>query len=239
MRLKSPCYVELNSLEDFGRFVCALERIPLPAFSLYLKADHIFAVQADIINGRPVIYFVKNILTRQGQYLGYRITGGTEEVTIVDSIANPTFVYSPIINIDKFPSTMLRNARVGRKSGYIAISLRDISSLAKIAAYKTIYDEPPLPLFLFSKKSHFNKDRSCHTSEERFVIGAAINLAEADTISYFYYVVINEDPKYPFVRFSSQRPDKPSFSNRIDEHGYVYLKLIRLATTHPLVGTYD
>jgi hypothetical protein len=219
-------------MKDFGRLVCALERAPLPAFSLILNKEHVFAVQTDFINGRPVIYFAKSLQIKDGQYLAYRITGGTEEVIVVDSVANPTFVYSPIINIDTFPSTLTKTARIDKKSGYISIKLRDLASLAKVAAYKTIYDEPPLPLFLFKEINN------AKTYYRKFVIGAAMSLSESDTISYFYYILLDEEPKDPFLRFSSQKVEQPSFSNRIDEHGHIYLKLIKLADNHPLVGIY-
>ncbi len=224
-------------MNDFGRFVCALERTPLPTFSLSLNSDQILAVQADIVNGRPVIYFVKNTIAKLGQYLAYRITGTSEEITIVDSVGNPSFVYSPIINVDKFPASMLKNSRISKKSGYTAIKLMDIYSLAKVAAYKTMYDEPPLPLFLYSKNETF--DTNLDIIHPTFVIGVTINLTESDSLSYFYYILLNEEPKYAYIRFSSQSPEQPSFSNRIDEHGYIYLKLIRLARAHPLVGSYD
>jgi hypothetical protein len=197
-----------------------------------LNKEHIFAVQTDFISGRPVIYFVKSLQIKDGQYLAYRVTGGTEEVIVVDSVANPTFVYSPIINIDTFPPTLTKTARIDKKSGYISIKLRDLASLAKVAAYKTIYDEPPLPLFLFKE---INRTKTYY---RKFVIGAAMSLSESDTISYFYYILLDEEPKDPFLRFSSQKVEQPSFSNRIDEHGHIYLKLIKLADNHPLVGIY-
>jgi hypothetical protein len=238
LKVKSPYYVEVNSLNDFGRFVCALERTPMPTFSLSLNSDQVLAVQADIINERPIIYFVKNSITRQGHYLAYRITGSSEEITIVDSIGNPSFVYSPIINIEKLPPSMLRNARRNKKSGYTAIKLRDIYSLAKVAAYKTMFDEPPLPLFLFSKDDE-SIDIGLDSTQQTFVIGTALNLTESDSLSFFYYVVLSEEPKSWYLRFSSQSSEHPSFSNRIDEHGYVYLKIIRLARFHPLIVSYD
>ncbi|MFZ0513948.1 MAG: hypothetical protein WAM14_20240 [Candidatus Nitrosopolaris sp.] len=194
----------------------------MPAFSLVLNHQFVFAVQTDFIEGRPVIYFVKSEEMKYGQYMAYRLTGVTEEVSVVDSVTNPSFIYTPIINVDKFPATLTRKARVNKKSGYISIRLRDLSSLAKVAAYKTIYDEPPLPLLIFKEKSNF-------------VVGSAISLIESDTISYFYYIVLDEEPTNSFLRYSSQKVEQPSFSNRIDEHGYVYLKLIRLASGHPLV----
>ena len=214
--------MELLNLNNFGRLVCALERTPVPAFSLVLNQQFVFAVQTDIIDGRPVIYFVKSEEMKYGQYIAYRITGVTEEVSVVDSVVNPSFIYTPIINVDKFPTMLTRKARVNKNSGYISIRLRDLSSLAKVAAYKTIYDEPPLPLLIFKEKGNF-------------VVGSAISLIESDTISYFYYVILDEEPTNSFLRYSSQKVEQPSFSNRIDEHGYIYLKLIRLASGHPLV----
>ena len=179
-------------MNDFGRFVCALERTPLPTFSLSLNLDKVLAVQADIIDGRPIIYIVKDTAARVGQYLAYRITGSSEETTIVNSIGNPSFVYSPIINIEKLPAVMLKNSRISKKSGYAAIKLTDIYSLAKVAAYKTIYDEPPLPLFLFTKDGSI--ENNAPSESHKFVRGATINLTESDTISYFYYTIINEEP---------------------------------------------
>ena len=62
-----------------------------------------------------------------------------------------------------------------------------------------------------------------------------MNLSDSDTISYFYYVIIDKEPKDLFLRYSSQKVEQPSFHSKIDEHGYIYLKVIRLASNHPLV----
>ena len=148
MPLKAPCYIALAGLKDFGRLVCALERTPLPAFLLQFNKRDVLAAQTDIINGRPVIYYAEND-SKDGQYLAYRVSNGVEEVLLAGSVDNPTFVYSPILKVEKFPRALLRSAKVDKKSGYTVIKLKDLASLAKVAAYKTIYDEPPLPLFLF------------------------------------------------------------------------------------------
>jgi hypothetical protein len=224
--LKAPCYIALSGLKDFGRLVCALERTPLPAFSLQFNKHDVLAVQTDNINGRPVIYYAENG-SHDGQYLAYRVSNGVEEVLLAGSVDNPTFVYSPILKVEKFPRALARSAKVDKKSGYTVIKLKDLSSLAKVAAYKTIYDEPPLPLFLF-------KERGGKT-----ILGATMSANDNETISYFYYVALDEEPKEPFLRYSSQRVEQPIFSARLDEHGYVYLKVIRLAADHPLVKTYD
>jgi hypothetical protein len=212
--LKAPCYIALGGLKDFARLVCALERVPLPAFSLLFNKENVLAAQADIINGRAVIYYTQTDKSA-GNYLAYRVTSGIEEVLLADSVSNPTFVYSPI-----------RSARVDKKSGYTVIKLKDMSSLAKVAAYKTVFDESPLPLLMFREKGG------------GLVLGSPMSTNDNDSISYFYYVNIEEEPKEPFLRYSSLKNEQPVFSSRLDEHGYVYLKIIRLQGDHPLVKTY-
>jgi len=214
------------NLKDFGRLVCALERTPLPAFSLQFNRQEVLAVQTDMINGRPVIYYAQED-AKDGQYLAYRVSNGIEEVLLASSVDNPTYVYSPILKVEKFPRSLAKSARIDKGSGYTVIKLKDLSSLAKVAAYKTIYDEPPLPLFLFKERGG------------KIVLGTTMSANDNETISYFYYLTLEEEPEEPFLRYSSQRIDQPTFSTRLDEHGYVYLKVIRLAADHPLVKTYD
>ncbi len=198
----------------------------MPAFSLQFNKRDVLAAQSDIINGRPVIYYAESD-SKDGQYLAYRVSNGVEEVLLAGSVDNPTFVYSPILKVEKFPSALARSAKVEKKSGYTVIKLKDLSSLAKVAAYKTIYDEPPLPLFMFKERGG------------KVILGATMRANDHETVSYFYYVALDEEPKEPFLRYSSQRIEQPVFSARLDEHGYVYLKVIRLAVDHPLVKTYE
>jgi hypothetical protein len=173
-----------------------------------------------------VIYYTQED-SKNGQYLAYRVSNGIEEVLLASSVDNPTYVYSPILKVEKFPRSLARSARIDKGSGYTVIKLKDLPSLAKVAAYKTIYDEPPLPLFLFKERGG------------KIVLGTVMSGNDNETISYFYYVTVEEEPKEPFLRYSSQRADQPTFLTRLDEHGYVYLKVIRLAEDHPLVKTYD
>ncbi|MFQ5921102.1 MAG: hypothetical protein ACE5JV_03700, partial [Nitrososphaerales archaeon] len=50
-----------------------------------------------------------------------------------------------------------------------------------------------------------------------------------------YYVKLEEAPSGSFLKYSSQGVGKPVFTNRIDEHGYMYMKIVRLLKEHPLV----
>ncbi len=225
LRLKAPVYIALAGLKDFGRLVCALERAPMPTFALKAGGKQLLAAQLDIMDGRPVIYCIEAEVG-SAQYLAYRVSNGVEEVTLADSVGNPTFVYSPILNVEKFPAALSRAAKVTKSSGYTVIKLKDMASLAKVAAYKTIYEEAPLPLFLAKEKG-------------KTIIGTTMNVSENESLSYFYYVLVQGEPAEPFLRYASQKPEQPSFTSSLDEHGYIYLKVIRLAADHPLVKAYD
>lgn len=223
MKQKSPCYVELESAQDLARLVCALERTPLPVFSLHLHGIDVLAVQMDFLMGRPVIYYAR--FNTAGEFLAYRNAGGVEDISTVDAITNPTFSYAPIIQVDKLPDIMAKNAKIDKKTGYLLIKLKDAASLAKVSSYKMLYDEAPLPLFLFKN----NKP----------ILGAFMSVDNGDSVSYFYYVELDSAPSGMFMKYSGQRVEKPAFTNRIDEHGYIYMKVIRLHNGHPLVMLHD
>jgi hypothetical protein len=225
---KSPFYIEIADLNNFARLVCALERAPLPCFSMNLNKDHIFAVQTEFTNGIPVIYYAKALNSNSNsnisnQFIAYRCHGLSETVTLVDTASNPLFVYSPIINIEKLPAIMEKSARKSKKICYTKIMLKDLDSLAKIAAYKTIYDEPPLPIMYFENKKN-----------NTYTLGTSINFMETDSLTYFYYMNVENEPAN-FLKYSTQRSEKPGFTNSIENHGYIYLKIIKLANEHPLV----
>jgi hypothetical protein len=225
LRLKAPCYISLAGLKDFGRLVCALERAPVPAFALTVAGKSVLAAQLDVMDGRPVIYYAEAD-AGGAQYIAYRVSNGIEEVILADSVGNPTFVYSPILKVAKFPSALSRSAKIDKKMGYSVIKLVDLASLAKVAAYKTIYEEAPLPLFL-------SKERG------KTIIGTPMSVGENEAVSYYYYVLLEGDPAGPFLRYASQKTDQPGFTSGLDEHGYIYMKVIRLADGHPLVKSYD
>ena len=236
MELKSPFYIELMDLNNFGRLVCALERSPLPSFSINFKGENIFSVQTEFVNGIPIIYYVRSP-DQQGEpplnqstlyhYLAYRCTTSFETVIPVETASNTLYVYSPIINIEKLPSIMEKSSRKSKKMSYTKIRLRDLSSLVKVAAYKTIYDEPPLPIFVFNDKK-----------SKRYSLGTSLNFLDNDNLTYYYYLDIDYEPGR-FLKYSSQKLEDPVFTNNIEEHGYIYLKVIRLLNEHPLVITDD
>jgi hypothetical protein len=219
LKLKAPSYIELDNIKDLARLACALERTPLPIFSMKLRGDDILATQVDLLRGKPVIYYAKT--KSSGEFLAYRNAGGVEEVVLVNALTNPALVYSPIIQVEKIPAIMMKDTKAGKNSGYISIKLKDLASLAKMSSYKMVYEEPPLPLFLFKNGN--------------LVLGTFMSTNDGDDTAFFYYIDMNSMPVQPFLKYSAQKAEKPTFTSSIDEHGYIYMKVIKLKKNHPLV----
>ena len=211
---KLPRYIQVNSTLEFSRLVCALERTPRVSFLHDYDGQKILSVQMDILKEKPIIYYtpLKNI----GHYLCYGLKGGKEKSEIVDSTSDASKLYSPIVKIKSLPKT-LRPGN-GTLDRYQPIELEDMSSLAKLTWG---FEEIPFPLFLFPYS-------------DKWLIGVFMNFNE-EGISYFCHVVLDSDPQKPFIKFSSTNGSEPIFVENPSEHGFSYVKIIKLKDTHPLV----
>ncbi|MEK0366340.1 MAG: hypothetical protein QQN45_00215 [Nitrosopumilus sp.] len=211
---KLPRYIQVNSTLEFSRLVCALERTPRVSFLHDYNGQKILSVQMDILKEKPIIYYtpLKNI----GHYLCYGLKGGKEKSEIVDSTSDASKLYSPIVKIKSLPKT-LRPGN-GTLDRYQPIELEDMSSLAKLTWG---FEEIPFPLFLFPYS-------------DKWLIGVFMNFNEEGT-SYFCHVVLDSDPQKPFIKFSSTNGSEPIFVENPSEHGFSYVKIIKLKDTHPLV----
>ncbi len=214
---KLPRYVQVNSTLEFSRLVCALERAPRVSFLHDHNGQKILSVQMDVLKEKPIVYYTP--LEQPGHYLCYGLKGGKEESTIVNSTSDTSKLYSPIIRIKSLPKT-LRPGN-GTLDRYQPIELEDTSSLAKLTWG---FDDIPFPLFLFP----YN---------DKWLLGLFMNFNDEGT-SYFCHVVLDSDPQKPFMKFSSTNASEPSFVENPSEHGYSYIKIIKLKDTHPLVD-YD
>ena len=211
---KLPRYIQVNSTLEFSRLVCALERAPRVSFLHDHQGQKILSVQMDVLKEKPIVYYTP--LEHNGHYLCYGLKNGKEESDIVDSTSDSSKLYSPIVRIKSLPKT-LRPGN-GTLDRYQPIELEDMSSLAKLTWG---FEETPFPLFLFP-----------HT--EKWLLGVFMNFTEEGT-SYFCHVVLDSDPEKPFVKFSSNNSSEPVFVDNPSEHGYSYIKIIKLKDTHPLV----
>ena len=215
-----PSYIEVESTLEFSRLVCALERVPRISFLHEHSGDKVLSVQADIIEEKPIIYYTK--LVKSGHYLTYGIKNGKEDSDIVDTINDPTRLYSPIIKIKSLPSSL--KAGNGTSNKYHPIELEDLASLSKLSY---MFEDSLFPLFTFPKNGN----------DKKWLVGGFVNFSEEGD-SYFCHVTLDDVPTKPFLKYSTRNGTQPTFIKDPNEHGYSYLKVIRLKDTHPLVD-YD
>ncbi len=215
--VKLPYYVELYDITEFSRLVCALERIPRTSFSFVLDGKEVISVQMDVVKERPVNYYVPN--QKFGHYLFYGLKAGKEDCDVVNTITNPTYLYSPIVRIKSLPESLKPEAKTDSEIMYKQLELEDLTSLIKLSYG---FEESPFPLFTFSDAT-------------KWLVGVFMNFNESDETSYFCHVKVDYEPAKPFLKYSSKDGTEPSFVSGISEHGYSYLKVIKLKGKHPLV----
>ena len=211
-----PRYIQVSSTLEFSRLVCALERAPRISFLHEHEGKKILSVQMDILKEKPIVYYTP--LENKGNYLCYDLKGGKEQTEVVNSTSDASRLYSPIVRIKSLPDTLKPGN--GTADRYQPIELEDLASLAKLTYG---FEENPFPLFLFP----YN---------DIWLIGVFMNFTEEGE-SYFCHVVLDNDPQKPFLKFTNNNSE-PSFVKIPSEHGYSYMKIIKLKDTHPLVN-YD
>ena len=210
---KLPRYIQVSSTLEFSRLVCALERAPRISFLHEHEGRKILSVQMDVLKEKPIVYFTP--LENYGNFLCYTLRGDNEQTGIVDTTSDITKLYSPIVRIKSLPDALKPGN--GTADRYQPIELEDLESLAKLTWG---FEENPFPLFLFPHN-------------DKWLIGVFMNFTEEGT-SYFCHVVLEKEPSNPFLKFSNS-DSKPSFVKNPSEHGYSYVKIIKLKDTHPLV----
>ena len=210
---KLPRYIQVSSTLEFSRLVCALERAPRISFLHEHEGRKILSVQMDVLKEKPIVYYTP--LEQNGQFLCYTLRGEKEQTEIVDSTSDASKLYSPIVRIKSLPDTLKPGN--GTLDRYQPIELEDLPSLAKLTWG---FEENPFPLFLFPHN-------------DKWLLGLFMNFTEEGT-SYFCHVVLDKDPQKPFLKFSNNN-SQPSFVKNPSEHGYSYVKIIKLKDTHPLV----
>ena len=214
---KLPRYIQVGSALEFSRLVCALERAPRVSFLHEHDGATVLSVQMDIIKEKPVIYYAP--LEERGHYLCYGFRGGREESRVVDSAADNSRLYSPIVRIKSLPASL--RAGNGTADRYHPIVLEDLASLAKLSY---AFEEAPFPLFAFPRGGGW-------------LMGVFMNFNE-EGAPYFCHVALDARPPGPFLKYATGNGAQPTFVGDPGEHGYSYIKIISLKEAHPLVD-YD
>ena len=216
-RIGGACYVGLDSLLELGRLSCFLERAPFPLFAFRHDGATRTAAQADLFMGTPVFYYCDSDAV--GEFLAYRIAGEAEEVQLVPTANNASYLYAPVIRVQKMPELLAGKKEFPDK--FMSVEVENVPSLVKVGAYKTLFEEPPLPLFAFREGSGW-------------VMGTFARIDDYEEASIFFFTRTKDEPT-GFVRYSYDKITESSFVKRTDEPGYHYIKVIKLAQPHPLV----
>jgi len=217
-KLGGACFVELSSLVELGRLSCALERAPFPLFAFKHGSATRIAAQADLYMGTPIFYYFD--ADKSGEFLAYRNAGDGEDVQLVSAANNASYLYAPIIRINKMPTTLSPKEDFTDK--FTSIEVHDLPSLVKVGTYKMLFEEPPLPLFAFE-------------NSESWVTGTFARIDDYEEASIFFYARSDQVPPSGFVKYSPDKLSETSFVRKTDEHGFYYIKVVRLSRQHPLV----
>ena len=213
---KLPSYIQVESPLEFSRLVCALERTPRVSFLHEHEGKEVLSVQMDLLKEKPIIYFTP--IDNKGHYLCYGFKAGKEDSSVVDSTYDNSRLYSPIVKIKSLPDN-LKGGNGASSDKYHPVELEDLASLAKLSYG---FEESPFPLFTFPHN-------------EKWLMGVFMNFNE-EGASYFCHVILNENPKKPFLKYSMNNGAQPSFVDNPSEHGFSYIKIIKLKDSHPLVN---
>lgn len=217
-RIGGACFVRLNTVVELGRLSCALERAPFPLFAFKNGKSTRIAAQADLYMGTPIFYYFD--ADEAGEFLAYRNSGDGEEVQLVSAANNATFLYAPVIRVNAMPESLTPKTDFENK--FMSIEVLDLPSLVKVGTYKMLFEEPPLPLFAFKEGPGW-------------VIGTFARIDDYEEASIFFYTRAKEAPKSGFVRYAPDKIGETAFVTRTDEHGYYYIKVVKLDEPHPLV----
>ncbi len=227
--IRPPVFIEVDSLNDIARLVAAGERTPFPLFAINNASDNLVATQLDLFAGVPVFYYHR--WKEAKRFLGYKTTQNGEEVSLTDSPMNPALVHAPIIDVVKLPSIFeqglsdsLAHAKYDGPR-FLSLKVKDLVALVQVASYKMAYEEPPLPIFVFPFST---------TGSKKWRIGTFTRIEDYEEASVFFYFEQDERIPQNFVRYSMTKAEA-ILTNRTDEHGYIFIKIVRLSETHPLV----
>lgn len=225
-RIRKACFVEVKSVSDIARLACALERTPLPTFNINYKNYNLISVQGDFFRGIPVIYFTR--ASNVNHFLAYKNLGGIEEVKFVELAITPGYTYSPVVMIERLPKeyeNALNTCLEGKEEfeeKYLAVKLKDLVSLGKVSSYKIIYEEPPLPIYLMPLK-------------DNFMVGCFTRTNESEDSASFFYINLEKEPEGNFLTLSTTNVKDVKFTNNTEQHGRIYIKMIKLKRLHPLI----
>ncbi len=215
--MQSHCFVETNSFESFARFVCALRENPLRVYSHDFKGEKVFSSRL-VLSNSLLSFYTK--APKLGRYISYSVKGGKEECDVVNS-TKAISKYAPIVHLSSVPKIFaIDPKKIGDK--FKTIQIEDLGSLARLTYDPEFPEEQDLTLYSFPHK-------------KKWIIGYITMLELEDIVYCFNYVSLGNEPTKPFLKYSISEQKIPVFTDKF-QHGYSYLPVIKLKSSHPIFG---
>lgn len=211
----SQYFVKTASFLDFARLVCALKN-PLRVYFLTYKGKKVFSTRKILQNS--ILHFYTDEV-KDGRYISYNPQGGIEKAEIVDS-AKAVSTYAPIVELDTVPFPIKVEKRIVDK--FKTAKVHDLGDLARLTYNPELPEEIEPTLFSFPYK-------------KKWVVGYPTVIELLDSVNCFNYVELDEEPKLPFLRYSSQEGKPIEFSDKL-QHGYSFFPVVKLKQSYPIFG---
>ncbi|MFB5610636.1 MAG: hypothetical protein ACE5R3_00500 [Nitrosopumilaceae archaeon] len=209
-------FVKTASFLDFARLVCAFRKNPLRVYFFNYKGKQVFSTRK-VLQNSILHYYTDDI--KDGRYISYNPQGGLEIAEVVDATKTVSN-YAPIIELDSLPFP-IRSPKI-IKDKFKSAKVHDLGDLARLTYNPTLPEEVEPTLFSFPYK-------------KKWVVGYITEIELLDSVNCFNYVELDEEPKHPFLRYSSQEGKPIEFSNKI-QHGYSFFPVVKFLQNHPIFG---
>ena len=193
-------FVEVADFACLARYVCSFRENPLRVYSHNLNGKKVLSSRRVLTKSLLSFYTTE---TKSGRYVSYSAKGGKEECDVVNS-TKAFSVYAPIIHLSSLPSGFnLHPKKIVDK--FKPIQVDDLGSLARLTYDPELPDEPDLTLFMFPQK-------------QKWIVGYITRIDLEDTIYFFNYVKLDDEPSKPFLKYSLQEAKAPVFVDKF-QHG--------------------
>jgi len=215
--LRSQFFVETSDFGNFARYVCALRENPLRVYSHDLKGSKVFSSRR-VLSNSLLSFYTK--MPKMGRYISYSVKGGKEECDVVNS-TKAISKYAPIVHLSSIPKIFaIDPKKISDK--FKTIQVEELGSLARLTYDPEFPEEQDLTLYSFPHK-------------KKWIIGYITKLDLEDVIHCFNYVSLENEPTKPFLQYSLPEQKTPVFTDKF-QHGYSYLPVIKLKSSHLIFG---
>lgn len=209
-------FVKTASFLDFARLVCAFRKDTLRVYFLKYKGKKVFSTRKILQNS--IIHFYTDEI-KDGRYISYNPQSGVEIAKIVDA-TRAVSNYAPIVELDSLPFPIKSSKKI--KDKFKTAKVHDLDDLARLTYNPEFPEEAEYTFFAFPYK-------------KKWVVGYITKIELLDLVYCFNYHELDTEPRFPFLRYSSQEGKPIEFSNKL-RHGYSFFPVVKLKENHPIFG---